>query len=553
MRILCVMLVLLISQAVSAQTGNRYWIAFTDKNNSTFSLNTPNAYLSQRSIDRRTRQSIALDSTDLPVNKVYLDSLISKGATIRHTSKWLNGASIEVPDSQVLATIQALPFVRGSRKTGRIANPITPITDDKFSVQNQSASARIERLTNANYGASYNQIRLHNGDVLHNLGYMGQGMRIAVFDAGFINVNVLACFDSLFLQNRIVDTYDFVDLQSGVYAYDSHGTFVLGCMAGIIPGELIGTAPKAEYMLYRTENNVGGSENQIEEDNWVAAAERADSAGADVFNTSLSYTTFDDPNMNYTYANMDGNTARITQASDWAAKKGILVVASAGNYGNGGWTYIGAPADGDSVLSIGAVNAEGNRVGFSSLGPTSDGRLKPNVMAQGSAAVSCQLAGQGITFVNGTSFSGPIMAGLAACLWQAFPNSTNMDIFSGLERSGSNHLSPNNQIGHGLPDLQFALTILSNSEIKNRRADMRVHPNPFATHLHVTFDHAIAGETTLLLRDIQGRLVASEQLGFVEQGPHAFRFETPQNLLPGIYVLELSNAYHTHIAKVVKQ
>jgi hypothetical protein len=145
------------------------------------------------------------------------------------------------------------------------------------------------------------------------------------------------------------------------------------------------------------------------------------------------------------------------------------------------------------------------------------------------------------------------MAGLAACLWQAFPNSTNMDIFSGLERSGSNHLSPNNQIGHGLPDLQFALTILSNDEIKNRRADMRVHPNPFATHLHVTFDHAIAGETTLLLRDIQGRLVASEQLGFVEQGPHAFRFETPQNLLPGIYVLELSNAYHTHIAKVVKQ
>ena len=555
MRILYLFFVLLFSQAVSAQTGNRYWIAFTDKNNSIYSLNAPNAFLSQRSITRRTQQAIALDSTDLPVNQVYLDSLTSKGATIRHTSKWLNGASIQVPDSQVLANIQALPFVRGSRKTGRIANPIAPVIDDKFLVHNQSASAssRIERLTNANYGASYNQIRLHNGDVLHNLGYMGQGMRIAVFDAGFINVNVLACFDSLFLQNRIVDTYDFVDLQSGVYAYDSHGTSVLGCMAGIIPGELIGTAPKAEYMLYRTENNVGGSENQIEEDNWVAAAERADSAGADVFNTSLSYTTFDDPAMNYTYANMDGNTARITQASDFAAKKGILVVASAGNYGNGGWTYIGAPADGDSVLSIGAVNAEGTRVGFSSIGPTSDGRIKPNVMAQGSAAVSCQLAGQGIAYVSGTSFSGPIMAGLAACLWQAFPNKTNMDIYQGLERSGNNHLVPNNQIGHGLPDLQFALTILSNKELKNRRADMRVHPNPFATYLHITIDLAVAGETTLLLRDIQGRLVASELLGFMAQGPHAFRFEPPQNLLPGVYVLELSNAYHTHIAKVVKQ
>jgi len=553
MRILCFLLVLLFSQEVFAQTGNRYWIAFTDKNNSAFSLNTPTAYLSQRAIDRRTRQLISLDSTDLPVNRVYLDSLTSKGATIRHTSKWLNGASIEVPDSQVLAAIQALPFVRGSRKNGRIANPTSPIQENKFLVLNQAASARIERLTNANYGASYNQIRLHNGDVLHNLGYMGQGMRIAVFDAGFINVNVLACFDSLFLQNRVIDTYDFVDLQSGVYAFDSHGTYVLGCMAGIIPGELIGTAPKAEYMLYRTENNVGGSENQIEEDNWVAAAERADSAGADVFNTSLSYTTFDDPSVNYTYADMDGNTARITQASDWAAQKGILVVASAGNYGNGGWTYIGTPADGDSVLSIGAVNAEGTRVGFSSIGPTSDGRIKPNVMAQGSAAVSCQLAGQGITFVNGTSFSGPIMAGLAACLWQAFPSKTNMDIFQGLEQSGDNHLSPNNQIGHGLPDLQYALTILSNNEIKNRRSDMRVYPNPFATQLHITFDQSIAGETTLLLRDVQGRLITSELLGYIEQGPHAFRFETPQNLLPGIYVLEISNAFHTHIAKVVRQ
>ncbi|MDP2189595.1 MAG: S8 family serine peptidase [Sphingobacteriaceae bacterium] len=489
------------------------------------------------------------------MNKVYLDSLVSKGATIRHTSKWLNGASIEVPDTNVLAAIQALPFVRNSRKTGRISNPAVPIADDKFMVLNQSASAsaRIARLTNANYGASYNQIRLHNGDVLHNLGYMGQGMRIAVFDAGFINVNVLACFDSLFLQNRIVDTYDFVDLQTGVYGFDSHGTYVLGCMAGVIPGALIGTAPKAEYLLYRTENNVGGSENQIEEDNWVAAAERADSAGADVFNTSLSYTTFDDPGMNYTYADMNGNTARITKASDLAAKKGILVVASAGNYGNGGWTYIGAPADGDSVLSIGAVNAEGNRVGFSSLGPTADGRLKPNVMAQGSAAVSCQLSGQGTTLVSGTSFSGPIMAGLAACLWQAFPNLSNMDIYRGLERSGNNHLTPNNQIGHGLPDLQYALTILGSADLKTRANNLRVHPNPFENHLHITFDHAIAGDTFLYFRDIQGRLVTSENLGFVSHGPHAFRFETPPNLLPGIYVIELSNSYHTHIAKVVKQ
>lgn len=539
-------------QLVEAQTGNRYWIAFTDKNNSPFSLNNPSAYLSQRAIQRRTNQGIAIDSSDLPVNPRYLDSLLAKGATVRHTSKWLNGATIEVPNLQVLADIQALPFVRSSRKTGRISFN-RPGVEDKFgSYTSASPMLRIDRLTNADYGASYNQIRLHNGDVLHNLGYRGEGMRIAVFDAGFINVNILSCFDSLFSQNRIVDTYDFVDLNTNPYVFDSHGTYVLGCMAGVIPGELIGTAPRAQYMLYRTENNVGGSENQIEEDNWVAAAERADSAGADVFNTSLSYTTFDDPTMNYSYADMNGNTARITRASDMAAKKGILVVASAGNYGGGGWTYVGAPADGDSVLSVGATNAEGQRTGFSSIGPTSDGRIKPEVMAQGSAAVTCALNGQGITFVSGTSFSGPIMAGLATILWQAHPSRTNMQIFEALKQSGNNRLTPNNQVGWGLPDLQLALNALSARDL-SAVEQLKVYPNPFSDKLQIQFEQKISSINTLNLRDLQGRIVYSENMGRVPSGMQGMQLTLPETLVPGMYLLEISNEYNTIVNRVVKQ
>lgn len=552
MRQILGLVLVMMATSVAAQTGNRYWIEFTDKNNSTFSLTNPSAYLSQRAIARRNRQGIAIDSTDLPVNNWYIDSLRAKGATVRHHSKWLNGATIEVPNLTVLQEINNLPFVKSSRNNGRIGYTRDPLYEDKLRLPDDASAMRVQRLTNAAYGASYNQIRLHNGDVLHNLGYMGQGMYIAVFDAGFINTNILACFDSLFLENRVIDTYDFVDLDPNVYGFDSHGTYVLGCMAGVIPGDLIGTAPEASYLLYRTENNVGGSENQIEEDNWVAAAERADSIGADVFNTSLSYTTFDNPAMNYTYADMDGNTARITRASDYAAQKGILVVVSAGNYGNGGWTYIGAPADGDSVLAVGATGADGNRVGFSSIGPTSDGRIKPNVMAQGAGAVTCQLSGQGIAFVSGTSFSGPIMAGLGAILWQAHPNKSNMDILQALQQSGNNAMTPNNQVGYGLPDLQQALMSLGNKEMQ-RTAFIDVYPNPFSEEFYVNFNTQVGAQAQLRMMDIQGRLVYQESLGWLNSGPNAFKLSPPLNLPAGMYVLEIISDYNRFISRIIKR
>ncbi|MBU6332116.1 MAG: S8 family serine peptidase [Bacteroidetes bacterium] len=470
----------------SAQTGNRYWIEFTDKSGSPFRLDQPGAYLSARSIERRQKQGIAIDSTDLPVNPAYLEALRLAGAVVRHTSKWLNGATIEAPDSPTLARVQGLPFVRSIRKNGRSAPHNEHPRPSKLAWNGQQEGVPRLSADSGQYGAGWEQLALHKGEWLHNRGFRGEGVWIAVFDAGFVEVDRLSCFDSLRLGNRIADTWDFVDLSPNPFGFDAHGTYVMGCLAAWWPGRLVGTAPGATYLLYRTENNVGGSENQIEEDNWVAAAERADSAGADIFNTSLAYSTFDDPLMDHSYNDMDGQTARITRGSDFAASKGILVVASAGNYGNSAWRYIAAPADGDSVLAVGAVARNRNRVAFSSQGPTADGRIKPNVMAVGSGAASCDLTGQDVAYVSGTSFSGPIMAGLAACLWQSRPHARSMHVFKALEMSADRSASPDTFFGHGIPDVSRAWKMLP-SATTNQPSVALVYPNPCTEEVVVEF------------------------------------------------------------------
>lgn len=532
-------------QPAFAQTGDRYWISFTDKNNSPYSLSNPQDYLSQRAIDRRIRQQIPLDSTDLPVNPAYLDSIRNKGATIRHTSKWLNGATIQATPQQLIA-IQALPFVKGSLQNGRIV-----VSAAHKLVSMREMPAQRTQFTPAQYGDSYNQIAMHKGDVLHNAGFRGEGMLIAVFDAGFINVDQLACFDSLRILNKIKDTYDFVDLDNDVYGQDSHGTYVLGCMAGWIPGSLIGTAPKADYLLYRTENNVGGSEYQIEEDNWVAAAERADSAGVDVMNTSLSYTTFDNPAMNHTYADMDGNTARITQAADLAASKGIMVVVSAGNYGSGSWQYIGAPADGDSVLSVGAVDATGSRVGFSSKGPTADGRIKPNVMAQGAGSITCGLQ-NGTIGLNGTSFSGPIMAGLVTCLWQAYPSLTNMQLLQAIQQSASKANNPDNEMGYGIPDFQAARQALTVQDEVLSIQSLQIYPNPVKDQFEIAFTSDKTGSYRISLRSIEGKVVLFFDYVVTNPGPQRLTYALPATLESGLYFLEVQTGSSRSYIKLLK-
>ena len=401
-----------------------------------------NVALSPKAIKNREIQSINLDNLDIKICQSYLDILKKEGLVIKNQSRWLNAVSIYKPKEFNLRRLLKYDFISYYKPVKRLTNmkKLQLITTDFVSSHKSSALS---------YGPSFNQIDMLGGVDLHNQGYLGDGITIAVFDAGFTNVNTLPIFDSLWLHNRISNCYDFVDNTLNVFHSSSHGTMVLSTMGGFMEDSLIGTAPHATYMLFRTEDT--GSETIVEEDNWVAAAEYSDSVGVHIINSSLGYTIYNDSLDSHSYADMDGNTTIITNAADLAASRGILVINSAGNSGNNNWHYIGAPADGDSVLAIGAVDAQGNSVSFSSRGPSFDGRVKPNVCALGYQAVVAA-SDSTIQLASGTSFSSPILSGLAACLWQYNITANNMQIFSLIEQSAHLFSNPNDSLGFGIPN-----------------------------------------------------------------------------------------------------
>lgn len=447
----------LISGTARAQF-TRYVVQLKHKGNSPYSFSTPLAYLSQRALDRRTRYGIAIDSADLPVTPSYVNQIDAiPNVTILNTSKWLNAVSILTNDASAITAINALPFVQGVRG---IASRQT----DGRSTRNKFAGEEIitplppstSRITADyfNYGTnSYNEIHLHNGEFLHNIGLRGQGMQIAILDNGYSNYTNLKAFDSVVANNQVLGTWDFVARESNVANDGSHGMNCFSTIAANIPGQFIGKAPKASFWLYRTEDDA--SEYPIEEHNWVCAAERADSSGADLISSSLGYFDFDNATLNYTYANMDGNTTMSARGADVAAKKGLLVVISAGNEGTSSWHYIATPADGDSVMAVGAVATSGTVGGFSSYGPSSDGQIKPDVASVGVSAM-VQTTSNTIGTSNGTSFACPNMAGLSACLWQGFPEYNNMKVLKELQRAGTIFATPNDRIGYGIPNVKTA-------------------------------------------------------------------------------------------------
>lgn len=450
--------------AAKAQTPSRYIVQFKNKGSNPYSLTNPLAYLSQRAIDRRTKYSIPLDSTDLPVTPQYIDSIRLAGAVlILNTSKWLNSVSIKTTDAAALAKISGFPFVQSvSAIALRVNNESTLI--DKFSMERNQQPLTQQRESNItsdfyNYGASDGQVRIHNGAFLHNIGLRGQTMILGMLDAGFNNYLTVHAFDSVRANGQILGIYDFVAKDSSVNEDFAHGMECFSTIAANIPGQFVGTAPKASFYLFRTED--ASSEYPIEEHNWVCGAERVDSAGGDVISSSLGYNTFDPPltGASHTYADMNGNTTMAAIGADLAAKKGILVVNAAGNEGANSWHYIVTPADGDSVLAVGAVNTSGDVANFSSYGPSSDGQIKPDVASVGVAAV-VQFPNNTIGTSNGTSFACPNMAGLATCLWQGFPEFNNMKIIDALHQSGSKASSPNDRVGYGIPDMKKAVMIL---------------------------------------------------------------------------------------------
>lgn len=429
------------------------WVYFNDKgNNTNFYLNNPEFVVSRKSLDRRAKvldKNNLLTFKDLPLNPNYISQVISKGFKVRWKSKWLNAVSGSANKYQ-LSEIEVLPFIKKLDVVYKLKSGNNPVQDSENSTEFNSNIMQPEGLHSYDYGSSYSQLQQINVPAVHDSGYTGQGITICVMDAGFNRLS-----HDVFLSMNIIAKWDFVNNDPNVgdendMGEGSHGTMTLSNIGGFAPGHLIGPAFNANYILAKTENT--DSETPIEEDNWIAAMEWADSIGVDITSTSLGYIGFDPPYPSYTWMDMDGNTTVITNGSDYAAYIGIVVVNSAGNEGyNSSHNTLGAPADGDSVIAVGAVTSSGNRSSFSSVGPTVDGRIKPDVMARGSGNVVASPYGDhSYTTASGTSFSCPLSAGVAALILCANPNLTPMQVREAMRNTASKSSNPDNLYGWGI-------------------------------------------------------------------------------------------------------
>jgi serine protease AprX len=523
---------------------NCHRIFLTDKNNTEFSILNPEEFLSQKSIDRRVNQNIDITENDLPVSNEYIDSLKSLGLKLLTKSKWFNSVVVYSTDLSLIDTITQLGFIKSIQKNHSVISSLGL----KTTLQRKN----LTQTSNSNYpdyGSSGTQISMLNGHVLHRSGYSGSGITIAIIDAGFLDVDVLPAFDSLWFNNQILGVKDFVDNDNQVFDAPSHGMKVLSVMGGNLPGELIGSAPKANYWLLRSEDN--SSEQTIEEDYWLAAAEFADSVGADIINSSLGYSEFDNSDQDYTYSDINGNTTIITKAADIAASKGILVVSSAGNLGDDPWKYISAPADGDSVLTVGAVDSYANYAYFSGLGPTSDGRIKPNIVAMGLHTVLAGTDGN-LTTGIGTSFSAPLISGLAACLWESTPKVTNMEIFKKIEKSAHNYSNPDYKTGYGIPDFGKASGITSSGvSILEGNIIVKIYPNPFYSEINIELFQKTKNILFVEIFSITGeKLFESEE--FIENYGSIKLSKNLKNLPSGIYLLKISTKNDAVIRRICK-
>ncbi|MFN3872299.1 MAG: S8 family serine peptidase, partial [Ignavibacterium sp.] len=397
------------------------WIYFSDKGNSLENyFANPELVVSEKSLQRRAKLNSEnlIDYTDLPVNQQYIQTLIDNGFQIKQKSKWLNAVS-GYADKNTIENILAYNFIKSIDVVKNFKKSEDELEFNEIETEKSLNSTQPEGVHSLNYGQSFTQLNLIQVPAVHDLGYDGSGITICVMDAGFNNLAHVA-FDSM----NIIAMWDFVNHDPNVgdegdMGTGSHGTNTLSVIGGYAPGNLIGPAYRSNYILAKTENT--DTETPVEEDNWVAALEWADSIGVDVTSTSLGYLEYDPPFTSYTWQDMNGNTAIITIAADLAVKKGIVVVNSAGNEG---WrttpNSLVAPADGDSVFAIGATDGSGVRVSFSSFGPTFDGRIKPDFMAMGSNVYAARSSSTTqYTYVSGTSFSCPLSAGVVALLLQA--------------------------------------------------------------------------------------------------------------------------------------
>ncbi|WP_353721483.1 S8 family peptidase [Dyadobacter sp. 676] len=534
-----------------AQSNPRYLVLFKDKTNSTYSVDKPTEFLSQRAVDRRKKQNIPVTANDFPVNDDYLSAIRQTGAKVIYPTRWFNGALIEASDAQ-LAQIKTMPFYKGIELNLPVAN----ITSKSPGIARTGATHRKFGTTeDIDYGQMNAQLALMEVPDLHKKGYQGENMLIAVLDNGFSRADQVSYFKQLRDDKRIIDTHDFVARDGNVYNDGSHGLSVLSTIAAYLPGTLVGTAFNASFALYVTENNAG--ESPYEEITWLMAAERADSLGADVINSSLGYTTFDDefdtPAYNHTYKDLDGKTTIVSRAARYATRKGILVVNSAGNDGNNSWHYIGAPADVDSVLTVGASDYNRSYASLSSVGPNSAGVQKPDVAAVGAGTIVGDLGG-GATSGYGTSYSAPQIAGLAAAFWQAFPQLTAQQVIYALKKSGHLAASPDNLLGYGVPNAVKAQEIARNEFAPlgtegELLGSVILAPNPAQNEVTLSIPQTLAGK----LADIKLYAAGGAEMHSATARLNAKHTIATGSLASGLYLVRLKVNNQERTLKFIKR
>ncbi len=556
-RFLIIASAIIFSITIFAQE-QKHVVFLKNKDNNPYTLSNPAAFLTQRSIDRRTKSNIPLDLRDLPVTPSYITQIAATGAVVVYSLKWFNAVVVNTNDPLILANIAALPFVDRidqALKDGAFEPKSSPGTQTIEGIPPYTFSQTVPGNTvkssgTINYGQAYNQAHMISVDGLHNLGYTGQGMMIAILDAGFHWVDQIQAFDSLWMNNQILGTRDFNLPGNNVFGDDmhTHGTSVLSTIGANLPGEMVGTAPHASFWLVRTE--VGDYEELIEEYNWAGGAEFADSLGADIINSSLGYTTFDNPVFDHTYADLDGNTTPVTRAADMAASRGILVVNSAGNEGGSAWQYVGAPADGDSVLSIGAVDASGMYAYFSSTGPTVDDRIKPDVTAQGYGTTVVSgwgTVGQG----SGTSFSSPLMAGALACLWQSTPAFSAEQIRNAVRNTASRSSIPDSLYGWGIPNMMNARALLATPDFSPApQNQFSLFPMPFSGAPVLKCNLNTSESVKIEVLTISGQLVSSKTLLLREFS--VLKLDEFNGVPSGIYFLRISTGTSQQVVRAIK-
>ena len=537
-KLLLVLTILSIQQGV-AQNQDA-WVIFADKENVEASLADPILIMTQEAIDRKTLQGTPIDERDVPINENYVTQIKNaSGITVLSKSKWMNCAYIIGSQSNIEALLD-LPFVTNVEYADTSLNlfPGAPI-ENKFALE--EANQRI----NYNYGSAANQIEMLSGDYLHELDYTGEGMIVAVLDAGFPSIDTNPGFQKMRDENRILGTYDFEARTENVDGTSSHGFNTSSDIGGFLQDEFVGTAPQASFYFFVTEYTP--TETPAEEAWWVEALERSDSLGVDVVNTSLGYRVFDNPNYDYSYEDLNGQTTFSARGANIAFDKGMILVTSAGNGGNTSFPTVGTPGDSPGTLTVGAVSSNGNYASFSSIGPTVDGRIKPDVMAQGASAAVISTSG-GVDFSSGTSFSSPIMAGVVTCLWQARLQTPNGTIMQIIRESANLYNNPTDEMGYGIPNFEDAYAALQQLGLEDEflMSNFALYPNPVTSKINISFPEEISNATFTIYSILGNKVLSTE----ISRSLNSVNMEA---LNSGMYIASINSNNKQISFKIIKE